>query len=123
MLSSQEVAQFTEVCTKIGDEVADEGGFVKIRDLLDRFHASVIVRPLLVEGMLASINERPGSATQSQRWAVLVDSETYRVCDADIANESSSRPLAPRLRNTIAHELAHSLAFRPTEFGIPSVPM
>jgi len=92
MLSSQEVAQFTEVCTKIGDEVADEGGFVKIRDLLDRFHASVIVRPLLVEGMLASINERPGSATQSQRWAVLVDSETYRICDADIANESSSRP-------------------------------
>jgi hypothetical protein len=118
MLSSQEVAQFTEVCTKIGDEVADEGGFVKIRDLLDRFHASVIVRPLLVEGMLASINERPGSATRSQRWAVLVDSETYRICDADIANESSSRPLAPRLRNTIAHELAHSLAFRPTEFGI-----
>jgi hypothetical protein len=118
MLSSQEITQFTDACTRIGDEVADEGGFVKIRDLLNRFHASVIVRPLLVEGMLASINERPGGGPQSRRWAVLIDSETYRISDDDIANESSSRPLAPRLRNTIAHELAHSLAFRPSEFGI-----
>jgi hypothetical protein len=118
MLSAQEITQFTEVCTRIGDDVADESGFVKIRDLLARFHASLIVRPLLVEGMLASFNERPGSGPQSQRWAVLIDSETYRISDADIANESSSRPLAPRLRNTIAHELAHSLAFRPSEFGI-----
>jgi hypothetical protein len=118
MLSSKEITQFTEVCTRIGDEVADETGFVKIRDLLNRFHASVIVRPLLVEGMLASIDERPGSHPQSQGWAVLIDSETYRISDADIANESSSCPLAPRVRNTIAHELAHSLAFRPSEFGI-----
>jgi len=94
MLSAQEIAQFTEVCTRIGDEVADESGFVRIRDLLNRFHASVIVRPLLVEGMLASIHERPGSPPQSQRWAVLIDSETYRISEADIANESSSRPLA-----------------------------
>src|ERR1700733_7027760 len=118
MLSTQEITQFTEVCTRIGDEVADESGFVKIRDLLNRFHASVIVRPLLVEGMLATINEQPGGGPQSQRWAVLIDSETYRISDSDIANESSSRPLTPRLRNTIAHELAHSLAFRPSEFGI-----
>jgi hypothetical protein len=118
MLSPQEITQFTEVCTRIGDEVADESGFVKIRDLVSRFHASVIVRPLLVEGMLASINEQPDSDPQSQRWAVLIDSETYGISDADIANESKSRPLAPRLRNTIAHELAHSLAFRPSEFGI-----
>jgi hypothetical protein len=118
MLSAQQIAQFTEVCTRIGDEVADESGFVKIRDLLNRFHASVIVRPLLVEGMLASIEERPSSGPRSQQWAVLIDSETYRISEADIANESSSCPLEPRLRNTIAHELAHSLAFRPSEFGI-----
>src|SRR6266403_3567374 len=118
MLSPREIERFTDVCTAIGDEVADERGFVSIRDLLKRFNADVIVRPLLVEGMLASINETHGSGAPLQRWAVIIDSETYSISDADIANESSSQPLPARLRNTIAHELAHSLAFRPSEFGI-----
>jgi hypothetical protein len=118
MLSPRDIERFTEVCTAIGDEVADERGFVSIRDLLRRFNADVIVRPLLVEGMLASINELHGSGASRQRWAVVIDSETYSISDADIANESSRRPLSARLRNTIAHELAHSLAFRPSEFGI-----
>ena len=52
MLSAPDIERFTEVCTAIGNEIADERGFVSIRDLLRRFNADVIVRPLLVEGML-----------------------------------------------------------------------
>jgi len=52
------------------------------------------------------------------RWAVLVDSDTYGITDADVALEESARPLPNRLRFTVAHELAHSLAFRPSDFGI-----
>ncbi|MDP1673977.1 MAG: hypothetical protein Q8L65_12820, partial [Burkholderiales bacterium] len=33
-------------------------------------------------------------------------------------NEDSARPLPTRLRNTIAHELIHSFAFRLSEFGL-----
>lgn len=118
MLSHREVASFAAVCADIGNEVADEGGFVAIRDLLDKFQATLLIRPLLVEGMLAAIGSATEHANQSQRWAVLVDSETYKITDADIAQESSKQPLPARFRNTVAHELVHSLAFRPSDFGV-----
>jgi hypothetical protein len=117
MLAPGEFERFAEVCTLIGNEVADDGGFVPIRKLLAHFHARLFVRPLLVEGMLASIEHRDPGSSASQ-WIVLVDSETYQVSHLDIMNESHGRPLPSRLRNTVAHELVHSLAFRPSEFGI-----
>jgi hypothetical protein len=49
---------------------------------------------------------------------VLVDSEKYQLTTKDIEGESTSNPLPERLRFTIAHELAHSLAFRVSEFSI-----
>lgn len=118
MLSPREVASFAAVCGQIGNELANESGFVAIRDLLDRFHTEILIRPLLVEGMLASIEDKGSGEAGTHHWAVLVDSETYPVTEADIARETSDRPLPARLRNTVAHELVHSLAFRPSEFGI-----
>lgn len=86
-----------------------------VRNLLKRFSARLLIRPLLVEGMLASVES---SDEKKFRWTVLVDSETYPISESDISRESHERPLPSRLRNTIAHELVHSLAFRPAEFGI-----
>ena len=118
MLAPTQFSRFMEVCKDIGNEVADENGFVAVRDLLARFRAGLRIRPLLVEGMLATLEDSHGSSFGSSRWVVLLDSETYAVSEMEINEETSERPLPSRLRNTIAHELVHSLAFRPSEFGI-----
>lgn len=110
-LSPEELSAFARGCIELANTVADEHGFVPIRDLLKRFRARLIIRPLLVEGMLAPLPGEDG-------WAVLVDSETYAVTESDVAQEYTDAPLPSRLRFTVAHELAHSLAFRPSEFGI-----
>lgn len=117
MLSQSELAAFAEKCIAIANEISDERGFVPVRNLLTRFQARLLVRPLLVEGILASIEPNNGNGFDD-RWAVLVDSETYEINESDVEEESEERPLPSRLRNTIAHELVHSLAFRPSEFGI-----
>lgn len=117
MLSSTEFQRIAEVCSGIANEVADDDGFVPVRRLLERFHADLYLRPLLVEAMLAFL-DRKDSVASARRWTVLVDSETFSVSELDIDNERYRDPLPSRLRNTIAHELVHSLAFRPTEFGI-----
>jgi hypothetical protein len=111
-LPSADVTAFGQACMRIASEAADASGFVPLRNLLERFHAEIVVRPLLVEGMLAT---QPG--VQS-KWLVVVDSELYRVTKADFDAESSSQPLSSRLRFTVAHELVHSLAFRTSEFDI-----
>jgi len=111
-LSSEEVGAFAQACTTIADAAADEDGFVAIHTLLERFHAQIVIRPLLVEGMLAT---QPGAQSE---LAILVDSERYGITHSDVEQESSRRPLPSRLRFTVAHELAHSLAFRPSDFGI-----
>lgn len=117
MLPRTELARFAETCRAISNEVSDELGFVPVRSLLARFSARLLIRPLLVEGMLASV-EDSASHGCGCRWAVLIDSETYRISESHVEQESYEKPLPGRLRNTIAHELVHSLAFRPGEFGI-----
>lgn len=111
-LTLDDVGAFARACVSIADSSADEQGFVTVSSLLERFHARLLIRPLLVEGMLAT---QPG--TQSE-WAVLVDSETYAVTADDVQRETADRPLPSRLRFTVAHELVHSLAFRTSDFGI-----
>lgn len=113
-----DLSPLAQACTTIANEVADESGFVQMRKLLDRFDASLIIRPLLVEGMLATITQPTQSAEESNSWAVLVDSEKYSVTEENVSNETAEHPLPVRMRFTIAHELAHSLVFRPTHFGI-----
>lgn len=112
------LTEIARVCVDISNEVSDELGFVSIRKLLARFHARLIIQPLLVEGMLASVQSDAKSARDVAEWAVLIDSETYSVDAGAVENENSEQPLSTRLRNTIAHELVHSLAFRPSEFGL-----
>jgi len=114
VLGAAEIEYLAKACTAIANDVSDDSGFVPIRNLLARFDARLIVRPLLVEGMLASEE----SASNKNKWLVLIDSETYQVSDSALATESSRTPLDSRLRNTVAHELVHSFACRPSEFGI-----
>jgi hypothetical protein len=115
---SLDLSYLATVCTSIANEVSDESGFVSMRGLLARFGVDLIIRPLLVEGMLAKIAPEGGDADTSDRWAVLLDRDRYQVSDASVREESAIAPLPPRMRFTIAHELAHSLAFRPTQFGL-----
>jgi hypothetical protein len=109
--------QLEQLCIQIGDRAADEFGFVPIRELLNRFQVELIVRPLLVEGMLATIAD-VGDEARASRWAVLIDSDMHNLREDDIRTETSESPLQSRARNTIAHELAHSIALRPSQFGL-----
>jgi hypothetical protein len=115
MLPASDVARIAEVCKSIGNQATDNSGFVAVRDLLSRFSADLQIRPLLVEGMLASVDK---AGRTGNRWAVLVDSDTYPYTKKDVEQERSTRPLHYRMRNTIAHELVHALAFRADEFGL-----
>ena len=119
MASQDYLARFAETCAKIGDASADGQGFVRIENLLQHFQTRLIVRPLLVEGMIAEI-KRIDDPHGASHWAVLVDSESHGVEDIDRAlrEENRSQPLPTRMRYTIAHELAHSMAFRPDDFGL-----
>lgn len=118
LLSRDELSRIGDACVAIGNEVSDEKGFVPIRNLLARFNASLLVRPLLVEGMLAFIEHSNVKNLKVGRWSVLLDSETYPISELEVEAENQGQALPSRLRNTVAHELVHSLAFRPSEFGI-----
>jgi len=104
-----------QACREIGAQAADSDGFVPLRSLLKRFSAELHVRPLLVEAMIA---ESIATTRGAPRWTVFVDSDRYSVDASALLDERSSSPLPDRLRNTVAHELAHSLAFRASEFGM-----
>src|SRR5258706_13428158 len=99
MLAPTDRDQLARACAAIGNQVADDDGFVSVRNLLSLFRARLYVRPLLVEGMLARTG-RPGEAS-AEEWAVLIDSETYPVDSVEVENESSTKPLLPRFRNTV----------------------
>jgi hypothetical protein len=116
-LDPEVLSQFARACLTISDNVVDDRGFVPVRRLLEKFRATLVARPLLVEGMIASQRSSDGTAGH-QRWLVLVDSEKYSFSEQEVKEETSERALPERLRFTIAHELAHSLAFRVSEFGI-----
>src|ERR1039458_8341842 len=105
MLAVTELERIANVCAAIANEVADDSGFVSMRSLLARFQAHLLIQPMLVEGMLASIEQSNGGTNGGGRWAVLIDSETYGVNEQNVESENGHRPLPNRLRNTIAHEL------------------
>jgi hypothetical protein len=114
-VGAQSFEHLAKVCNQIGNVCADADGFVSVRSLLDRFQTELISRPLLVEAMIAN---RPEAQSNTSRWAVLVDSERFPISKAQIAREAFSQTLPVRFRFTVAHELAHSVSFRPTEFGM-----
>jgi hypothetical protein len=112
---ASDLQSIAKTCVDISNQVGNPSGFVSIRRLLERFNVAIYIRPLLVEGMLVSLPE-PNSART--RLTVLVDSETFRVTNKEIAAEDEADPLPTRFRTTVAHELLHSLAFRPDYFGL-----
>lgn len=121
-LSLSDKMLLADKCMQISEDVKDEKGFVSAKNLSQYFDAKLVFRPLLVEAMLAtdngaSINMNDG--TPASKWAVLLDSEPYPALSSlDFEKESPDHPLPNRLRFTVAHELAHTLAFRAKEFGI-----
>lgn len=115
MPAAQNLGPLFNACTDIANQIADSDGFVSIRRLLDRFRTNLRLRPLLVEGMIGSTRSVDG---QPPQWTILVDSERYPDVGTSIDGESAAKPLTARFRFTVAHELAHSLAFRTSEFGV-----
>lgn len=99
-------------CLRLADSLSDESGFLPVRSLADHFSIEVVFRPLLVEAMLASV---PASNEARPKWLVLVDSDRFPKGQMDFENETADQPLPGRLRNTIAHEILHSLSFRANE--------
>jgi hypothetical protein len=103
-------------CLAASSRAVDRDGFVPVRNLLEYFQASIELRPLLVEAMLCEkLGETP--ASPKTQWHLLIDCEQHPIALNDVSKESNVEPLSDRLRNTIAHELAHTLAFRTTDSG------
>jgi len=118
-LPRTQVEAWAGACLALCNEVADRDGFVSVRSLLRRFDADLVLRPLLVEAMLcASTDAAKDPAAEAARWLLLVDSEKYTFPQTALDGESSAVPLPARFRNTVAHELTHSLAYRAKEFGV-----
>lgn len=109
-MSPQELKRIAATCADLGNQAADESGFVALHRLAALLRAEVEFRPLLVEAVIAAPTG-PGT------WKVLVDSETHPDGAKAFPVEAPQAPLSPRLRNTLAHELLHTLSFRAEEFG------
>lgn len=105
-MSDKALRQLLEVAAGLSERAADETGFVALTALAREVQADLKFRPLLVEGVAAQPKSRDG------RWLIMIDNETHRVTDDMLAQESAARPLGSRVRNTVAHELAHALGPR-----------
>lgn len=109
-MSPQELKRIAATCADLGNQAADDSGFVALHRLATLLRADIEFRPLLVEAVIAA-------PTGPDKWKVLVDSETHPDGARLFPAESPQAPLSPRLRNTLAHELLHTLSFRAEEFG------
>lgn len=105
-MSDRTFRQLLQFASQIAERASDSSGFVPLAALAREIHADVKFRPLLVEGVAAQPKTKDG------RWMILIDSETHRVTDEMLALEDVSHPLGVRVRNTVAHELAHALGAR-----------
>jgi hypothetical protein len=105
-MSDRALRQLLEVAAGLSDRAADENGFVALNALAREVQADVKFRPLLVEGVAAQPKSKDG------RWLVMIDNETHRVTEDMLAKENAAHPLGSRVRNTVAHELAHALGPR-----------
>ena len=110
--------KFAKCCVGISGKAAMDDGFVSIRKLSEAFNAEIECRPLLVEGMIAKPKNLLNADGSRSKWKILIDSEKLDVNSEKIESESSVSPLPERVRFTVAHELAHTLAFRSSEFGV-----
>lgn len=111
-MSLQHFKDLIRLASEISEKSADSQGYVPVHRLAESFQAEIEFRPLLVEGVIARPKEIGG------KWKIFIDSETHARTTESLAGETSANPLPSRLRNTLAHELAHTLAFRSEEFKI-----
>jgi len=111
-MSPQQFKDLLRLASDIAEKSADAEGYVPAHRLAESFQADIEFRPLLVEGVIARPKEAGG------KWKVFIDSETHPRTAESLAGETSNNPLPSRLRNTLSHELAHTLAFRFEEFKI-----
>jgi hypothetical protein len=105
-MGDRSFSQLLQVVAEISNRAADATGFVPLHALAREVHADVHFRPLLVEGVAAQPKEKDG------RWLILIDNETHPISEEVFRQENAARPLGVRLRNTVAHELAHALGPR-----------
>lgn len=92
-------------CWDIAEQCSDTTGFVSLRRLAEYCRCQVVPRPLLVE---AAITKRTDG---SDDWIALLNNEVHVFSDEDFELESSISHLAIRTRNTLAHEIAHAVAW------------
>jgi hypothetical protein len=101
--------ELISVANTLSSEIVDRHGFVSVDRLLERFNAQCIFRPLLVT---AAISKHPDEAFT---WAVLVDNESlHQAGGPDVFGS----PWENRVRFSIAHELAHTIAFEESIAGL-----
>jgi Zn-dependent peptidase ImmA (M78 family) len=117
-MDSARLRKLAKCCVGISGKAATDDGFVPIRKLSEAFNAEIECRPLLVEGMIAKPKDLLNADGSRSKWKILIDSEKLDINSEKIALESSASPLPERVRFTVAHELAHTLAFRSSEFGV-----
>lgn len=94
-----------EHCWDISEKCSDATGFVPLRSLAEYCRCQVVVRPLLVEAAITRRNDGVGN------WIALLNNEIHRFSDEEFELESCFGHLGIRTRNTLAHEIAHAVAF------------
>src|SRR5688572_17619044 len=102
MISKADTTRIEGACRAIGNDLSDPEGFVSLERLLLRFNATLVMRPLLVEGMVAAVDAASSDGRQGSRWVVLIDSESFpSISDVDLVKERFGKPLPARFRNTV----------------------
>lgn len=96
-------------CINLANNVASPTGFVPVIKLVERLNAEVTFRSLLVEAML-TVNSSPSEG--SADWKILLDIDRFKRDSEIYPVESDDCKMSNRCRNTIAHELLHTFAFK-----------
>lgn len=96
-------------CIRLANEEASPSGFVPVRRLVERLNAEVAFRSLLVEAMI-TVNSSPSEGCAD--WKILLDIDRFKRDSEIYPVESDDCKMSNRCRNTIAHELLHTFAFK-----------
>ena len=92
-------------CWDIAEKSSDSTGFVSVRSLAECCRCQVVPRPLLVEAAITRKVDPDNS------WVALINNEIHPFADEDFELENAVSPLPIRTRNTLAHEIAHAVAW------------
>lgn len=102
-------SEIVERCVKIAHEASSKDGFVPMHRLVGLLNAAVVFRPLFVEAVVA---KKKDLSISGPNWKILLNVKTFAEDAQNYFSESSKNHLSVRVRNTIAHELIHTLQYR-----------